>query len=198
MIRARSGRAATSRGMSRASLFVPLAVFAGLIVLLWTGFSLDDPHRLPSALLGKPFPSFALPQLDAPADTVTERVLQGRLTLVNVWASWCPTCQEEHAELTRIHDETGIPLIGVVYKDDPDSAKAWLARLGNPYERQILDHDGTLGIDLGVYGAPETFLVDARGVIVHKRVGDVNRQVWEKEFVPLIAKLSRTASVEGG
>src|SRR5262249_3766698 len=146
----------------------------------------------------KPFPTFALPELHAPADTVTEKVLQGRLTLVNVWASWCPTCQEEHAELTRIHAETGIPLIGVVYKDDPDSARAWLDRLGDPYERQILDQEGSLGIDLGVYGAPETFLVDARGVIVHKRVGDVNRRVWEAEFAPLIARLKSRASEQGG
>ena len=185
-------------GMSRASLFVPLAAFAVLIALLWAGFSLDDPHRLPSALLGKPFPAFSLPELSRPTDTVTESVLQGRLTLVNVWASWCPTCQEEHAELTRIHAETGIPLIGVVYKDDPASAKAWLERLGNPYERQILDQDGSLGIDLGVYGAPETFLVDATGTIVHKRVGDVNRRVWEVEFAPLVAKLSKTAGEQGG
>ena len=180
--------------MSRASLFVPLAAFVVLIALLYAGFSLDDPHRLPSALLGKPFPSFSLPELNTPSATVTEKVLKGRLTLVNVWASWCPTCQSEHAELARIHAETGIPLIGVVYKDDPESARAWLSRLGNPYERQIVDQDGLLGIDLGVYGAPETFLVDANGVIVHKRVGDVNRQVWESEFAPLVASLPAEAS----
>jgi len=176
--------------VSRASLFVPLAAFVVLCGLLYAGFSLDDPHRLPSALVGKPFPAFSLPDLHAPETLVGNDSLRGRMTLVNVWATWCPTCKAEHGELTRIRQETGIPLVGIVYKDDPDAARAWLARYGDPYDRHVVDRDGLLGIELGVYGAPETFLVDEAGVIVHKRVGDVNRRVWEDEFEPLLARSS--------
>lgn len=175
--------------MSRASLFVPLAAFALLVALLYVGFGLEDPHRLPSALVGKPFPAFSLPDLHAPDTQVDEHVFDGRVTLVNVWATWCPTCKAEHAELARIHEQEGVRIIGINYKDDPAAARDWLARYGDPYERHIVDGDGRLGIELGVYGAPETFLVDRQGVIVHKRVGDVNRRIWEAEFVPLLAKL---------
>lgn len=175
--------------MSRASLFVPLAAFVVLCALLYAGFSLDDPHRLPSALVGKPFPAFALPDLAAPDTTVTETALRGRVRLVNVWATWCPTCKAEHAELARIHETTGIPIVGVVYKDTADAARKWLERYGDPYERHVVDADGTLGIDLGVYGAPETFVVAADGTIVYKRVGDVNARVWAEEFEPVLAAL---------
>jgi cytochrome c biogenesis protein CcmG/thiol:disulfide interchange protein DsbE len=175
--------------VSRASLFVPLAAFVTIVALLYAGFSLEDPHRLPSALVGKPFPTFSLPDLHRDGVAITEADLEGRVLLVNVWATWCPTCKAEHAELARIHEETGIPLVGVVYKDDPVAARAWLERFGDPYERHIVDREGLLAIDLGVYGAPESFLVDATGRIVHKRVGDVNRRVWEDEFVPVLRSI---------
>ncbi len=180
--------------MSRASLFVPLGAFVLLIGLLYAGFSLEDPHRLPSALVGQPFPAFELGDLKSPDARVTESIFDGQVTLVNVWATWCPTCKAEHAELARIHDEEGVRIIGINYKDDPDAARAWLARYGDPYERHVIDADGMLGVDLGVYGAPESFLVDQRGVIVHKRVGDINRRVWEAEFVPLLEQLRGAAN----
>lgn len=175
--------------MSRASLFVPLVAFVVLVGLLYAGFSLEDPHRLPSALVGRAFPAFALADLNAPDTVVTQSIFEGQVTLVNVWATWCPTCKAEHAELARIHDEEGMRIIGINYKDDPAAARRWLARYGDPYELHVIDADGLLGVDLGVYGAPESFLVDQHGVIVHKRVGDVNRRVWEAEFVPLVAQL---------
>jgi len=175
--------------VSRASLFVPLAAFVVLVGLLYAGFSLEDPHRLPSVLVGKPFPAFSLPDLHSPDTKVDQHVLEDRITLVNVWATWCPTCKAEHAELARIHEQEGVRIIGINYKDDPAAARQWLRQYGDPYERHIVDGDGRLGLELGVYGAPETFLVDRRGVIVHKRVGDVNRRVWEAEFVPLLAHL---------
>lgn len=175
--------------MKRAKLFVPLAAFVALSGLLYAGFSLEDPHRLPSALVGQAFPGFSLPSLHA-TSLQTEKLFEGRVTLVNVWATWCPTCKAEHAELTRIVEETGIPLIGIVYKDDPAAARQWLQRYGDPYEQHVVDREGLLAIDLGVYGAPESFLVDAAGTIVHKRVGDVNRRVWDGEFAPIIRDLA--------
>ncbi len=184
--------------MSRASLFVPLGVFVVLAGLLYAGFFLNDPHDLPSALIGKPFPAFDLPALGT-AETAAARHdaadLQGRVVLVNVWATWCPTCRAEHDELIRIHRESGVPIVGINYKDDAAKARVWLARYGDPYEYNIVDRDGTLGVDLGVYGAPETFLVDASGIIVYKRVGEVNRHIWDAEIKPRIDAL--TAKTDG-
>ena len=176
--------------MNRASLFVPLVVFVLLCALLYFGFALEDPHRLPSALVGQPFPSFDLPVLDDEAVRADEAVFDGRVSLVNVWATWCPTCKAEHDELMRIHMETGLPIIGINYKDSPAAARRWLNQYGNPYELNIIDADGRLGIDLGVYGAPESFVVDTDGTIVYKRVGDVNRRIWEEDIAPLIASLT--------
>ncbi|HET6473549.1 MAG TPA: DsbE family thiol:disulfide interchange protein [Pseudomonadales bacterium] len=176
--------------MSRASLFVPLAAFIVIAGLLYAGFSLNDPHVLPSALIGKPFPAFDLPALDDGADARRFSAADVRgPALVNVWATWCPTCRAEHEELLRIHRETGLPIIGVNYKDDSAQARDWLRRLGNPYVFNIVDATGSLGVDLGVYGAPETFLVDASGTIVYKRVGDVNPAVWEREIKPQVDAL---------
>jgi cytochrome c biogenesis protein CcmG/thiol:disulfide interchange protein DsbE len=173
-------------------LFVPLGTFVVLAVLLYAGFFLNDPHDLPSALLGKPFPAFDLPALDETPETpqrYTAESLAGRVVLVNVWATWCPTCRAEHDELLRIARESDLPIIGINYKDDPVKARMWLARYGNPYQFNIVDQDGQLGVDLGVYGAPESFLVDADGTIVYKRVGEVNRRIWERELQPRIAAL---------
>ncbi len=185
--------------MSRARLFVPLAVFAALLVVLPIGFWLNDPHELPSALVGKPFPEFDLPRL-LDADQRASRVdLLGKPALVNVWATWCPTCRAEHEELLRLRRETGVRIIGVNYKDDPQAARRWLAQLGNPYDFSVVDRDGALGIDLGVYGAPETFIVDAGGMIRKRRVGEVNRRVWEEELAPILRGLGAIADLaEGG
>jgi len=182
--------------VSRASLFVPLAAFVVIAGLLYAGFSLNDPHVLPSALIGKPFPAFDLPALGDATDS-TQRYTAADVrgpALVNVWATWCPTCRAEHEELLRIHRETGLPIIGVNYKDDSAQARDWLQRLGNPYVFNIVDSTGSLGVDLGVYGAPETFLVDASGTIVYKRVGDVNRIVWMREIKPHVDALKAEAS----
>jgi cytochrome c biogenesis protein CcmG/thiol:disulfide interchange protein DsbE len=174
--------------VSRASLFIPLGGFVILSALLYAGFFMNDPHDLPSALIGKPFPAFDLPALDGATRRGVDDV-RGRVSLVNVWATWCPTCRAEHAELLRIGKEAGVPIIGINYKDDPVKARQWLARYGNPYRFNIVDQDGRLGVELGVYGAPETFLVDASGTIVYKRVGEVNRRVWENEIRPRIEAL---------
>ena len=168
---------------------LPLAGFALLATLLYLGFSLKDPTLLPSALIGQPFPRFQLPLLHGEGEA-TETRLRGAPKLVNVWATWCPTCLAEHGELLRIGRETGLAIVGINYKDDVAKARAWLARHGNPYEFNVVDANGDLGVDLGVYGAPETFLIDAAGIIRHKRVGEVNRQVWEAEIEPALRRLS--------
>lgn len=175
--------------MSRASLFVPLGVFLLIVVIGFFGFRLSDPHSLPSALLGKPFPDFSAPLLDDPARLVDRSALLGAPVLVNVWATWCPTCKAEHDELLRIGAETGIRIVGVNYKDDRAEALDWLVRYGDPYEFVIEDRDGSLGVELGVYGAPETFLLDADGRVVYKHVGDINPRVWRDDFEPLLADL---------
>jgi cytochrome c biogenesis protein CcmG, thiol:disulfide interchange protein DsbE len=185
--------------LSRASLFIPLTAFVVIVALLYAGFSLNDPHQLPSALIGKPFPEFDLPALDAQDGTerLTKADVRGPV-LVNVWATWCPTCRAEHAELLRIHEESGLRIIGVNYKDNPVQARLWLSQLGNPYEFNIVDAQGTLGVDLGVYGAPESFLIDEAGTIVYKRVGDVNRRVWQEEIKPHLDALAKSAATEAG
>ena len=180
--------------LSRAGLFAPLGIFLLILLIGFYGFQLEDPHRLPSALLGKPFPEFEAGLLQ-PADGVPidRRVnrddLLGNTLLVNVWATWCPTCKAEHDELMRIRAETGLMIVGVNYKDDPDAARRWLREFGNPYDFNILDTDGSLGVELGVYGAPETFLLDAAGTVVYKRVGEITREIWLDELAPRIERM---------
>ena len=175
--------------MNRTSLFIPLGVFCLILLVGYVGFSLDDRHELPSALLGKPFPDFQAPMLYDPRTIVTRADLLGEPTLVNVWATWCPTCKAEHAELMRIAATTSVRLVGVNYKDVGIKARQWLADYGDPYEVVIVDADGALGVELGVYGAPETFLLDAQGNVVYKRVGDVNGRIWRQELAPRLAQM---------
>ena len=175
--------------MSRASLFIPLALFLLIVGFGYAGFSLNDPRQLPSALLDKPFPEFTAPILGNETRIVGREVLLGSPVLVNVWATWCPTCLAEHGELLRIRDEHGLRIVGVNYKDDAGKARQWLRQHGDPYEFNLVDESGALGIELGVYGAPETFLLDAAGVIRYKRIGDVNPRIWREEIAPVLAQL---------
>jgi cytochrome c biogenesis protein CcmG, thiol:disulfide interchange protein DsbE len=175
--------------VTRAGLFVPLAVFLLIIGIGYAGFSLNDPHELPSALLGKPFPEFEAPTLDDPQRTFARRELLGAPVLVNVWATWCPTCMAEHEKLMRIREETGLRIVGVNYKDNSAAAVRWLERYGNPYDVVVQDPDGSLGVELGVYGAPESFLLDAAGTVIYKRVGDINPRVWRDELGPLVTRV---------
>ena len=178
--------------MIRPTRFAPLSVFAAVLLLGYVGFRLEDPHRLPSALLGKPFPDFAAPRLDGEsADLVRRADLLGSPALVNVWATWCPTCKAEHDELLRIRAVAPqLRIIGVNYKDDPAKARLWLRDYGNPYELNLLDRDGALGVELGVYGAPETFLLNAAGEVVFKQVGAVTDAIWRQELAPRLAAMS--------
>jgi len=169
--------------MARVKLFVPLVLFLGLAALLYRGLSLD-PQELPSALIDRSFPVFELPRLDD-GTLVTARDLVGEVALVNVWATWCIACRVEHPYLTRLAEE-GMPIFGVNYKDEDQAARDWLQRYGDPYRFSISDPLGRLGLDLGVYGAPETYLIDARGVIRYRHVGVIDERIWTSRLLPLV------------
>lgn len=167
---------------------VPLAAFVALLVLLAVGLKLD-PRRIPSALIDKPAPFFALSELADPTRQITKTDLLGRPLLLNVWASWCSACRVEHPLLVELAQTKGVEIVGLNYKDTRADAAAWLERHGNPYRRSIYDPDGKLGLDLGVYGVPETFVLDADGVIRYKQVGPLTAEIWANEVAPLLAKL---------
>lgn len=168
---------------------IPLVVFAALGVLLWAGLSLN-PRAIPSPLVGKPLPAFSLSTLHEPKRVVTADSLHGRVFLLNVWASWCVACRQEHPVLTSIAKQNVVPLIGLNYKDKREDALAWLNEFENPYEMSVVDADGRLGIELGVYGVPETFVVDKAGVIRYKYIGPVTEEAWNKILLPLVQQLS--------
>ncbi len=164
---------------------LPLAIFLGLGVLLFSGLG-KDPSHLPSALIDKPFPAFSLPDLHEEGRMLDASIVQGQPTLVNVWATWCAACRVEHPELMRIAQEEGVPIVGINYKDDSEEARAWLQRYKNPYRHVIVDRHGRLGLDLGVYGAPETYVVDAQGIVRFRHVGVVDQKVWQEKLAPLL------------
>jgi cytochrome c biogenesis protein CcmG/thiol:disulfide interchange protein DsbE len=151
--------------------FMPLIVFVALVILLAIGLTLN-PRLVPSPLIGKPAPEFELPLL-LKEGSFSNKDLMGQVTLVNVWASWCFACRQEH-ETVKFLSRNGVRIIGLNYKDEPDDAKNWLARLGNPYQDIAADYDGRIAIDWGVYGAPETFLIDQQGIIRHKVIGPLS------------------------
>lgn len=165
--------------MRRLILFIPLAIFFVMGIFLWRGLQLD-PSELPSALIDKPMPAFQLSSLYDESRTLTERDLVGKPALLNVWATWCPTCKQEHAQLNKIAREEGVTIYGINYKDDRAEARAWLQRYDDPYVINIFDEKGSLGLDLGVYGAPETYVLDKDGVIRYRHVGEVNEKVWQQ------------------
>lgn len=172
---------------SRWKLFVPLAVFMLLAAFFWRGLSID-PTYMPSALVDQPMPAFSLPTLADDKRLVTEDEFKGKVSLLNVWATWCMSCRVEHPYLIELA-ESGVPIYGVNYKDEVPAAQQWLVKLGNPYELNVVDADGRLGIDLGVFGAPETYVLDKRGVIRYKHVGVLNEKVWSEKIGPIVEQL---------
>ncbi|WP_312931545.1 DsbE family thiol:disulfide interchange protein [Pseudomonas sp.] len=172
--------------MKRWMMLIPLAAFLLLAVFLYKGLFLK-PDDLPSAMIGKPFPAFSLSAVQG-GQPLTERDLQGRAALVNVWGTWCPSCKVEHPYLNQLAEQ-GVVIHGINYKDDNAAARKWLADFHNPYQLDISDEQGTLGLDLGVYGAPETFLIDARGIIRFKHVGVVDATVWREQLAPRYQQL---------
>ena len=171
-------------------LLIPLAVFIGLIVFLFVGLG-RDPHEVPSPLINKPAPSFQLPQLDDPAKTFSADSMRGKVWLLNFWGTWCIACRDEHPRLVEYARSAAIPIYGVDYKDDRDAAMKWLNELGNPYTLIAFDVDGRTSIDYGVYGAPETFLIDKNGVIRFKQIGPITDEVWNNKILPLTRQLNQ-------
>ncbi|WP_392536831.1 DsbE family thiol:disulfide interchange protein [Legionella sp. 227] len=168
---------------------VPITLFLLLCVFLWRGLSLN-PHELPSVQLGKSLPPFSLPQLNDPNSFFDSKQLRGQVVLLNVWASWCAACVDEQVLMLQLARE-GIPIYGLNYKDQSVNALRWLEQWGNPYKLVIEDRDGKVAIDLGVYGAPETFVIDKQGIIRYRHVGIMTQKVWLKEISPLIKRLEQ-------
>jgi len=166
----------------------PLAVFAILAVFLAVGLNLN-PREIPSPFIGKPVPPFSAPKLDAPNENLTPADFKGQVWLFNVWASWCVSCRAEHPLLNGLARQRLLPIVGLNYKDDPEAAKNWLNSLGNPYTVSIMDLEGRIGIDFGVYGVPETFVIDKKGIIRHKLTGPLSPEFIESILLPLISQL---------
>lgn len=183
--------------MNKKIFYIPLVLFLLLVAALMWQLSRnangDDPTRLESALVGKPVPLFTLESLDQPGKFYDRSVLtDGKPVLLNVWATWCPTCRSEHQYLNSLAVQ-GIRVVGLNYKDDRSKALGWLNSLGDPYALSLYDGDGMLGLDLGVYGAPETFLIDGKGIIRYRHAGEMNDRVWNTVVKPLWDKYSKEA-----
>lgn len=171
---------------------LPLAVFAAIGATLLYGLD-HDPREIPSPLVGKPAPEFSLPRLHHPEARLGTQDLLGKVSLLNVWASWCVACRAEHPVLLRIARELAVPIYGLNYKDERADAVQWLGSLGDPYAASAYDHEGKVGLDLGVYGVPETFLIGPSGKIVYKQIGPIDPAVWQKKILPKIRAIERRA-----
>lgn len=175
------------------SRLLPLAIFVILLVFLAIGLTLD-PREVPSPFIGKPAPAFALPQVLDEAKRLSVADLQGRVSLLNVWASWCVSCRQEHPLLLELAKRGLVPIYGLNYKDEREQAKAWLSRFGDPYTASAFDPDGKTGLDWGVYGVPETFVLDKRGIVRHKHTGPISEKALTEEILPLVTRLQQEAA----
>ena len=176
--------------MLKLKYLLPLILFVVLAVFLAIGLRLD-PKEIPSPLIDKPTPAFSLPILATPDKTLSQQDLKGRVWLLNVWASWCVSCRQEHPLLLELAKLNVVTIVGLNYKDEASAANQWLLQLGNPYNVSIMDKEGRVGIDYGVYGVPETFVVDKRGIIRYKHTGPVEPGDIEQIFLPLLQKLQQ-------
>jgi cytochrome c biogenesis protein CcmG/thiol:disulfide interchange protein DsbE len=171
-----------------ARFLIPLAIFIVLVAFLAVGLDLK-PREVPSPLIDKPAPAFELARLDNPAQAVRLADMRGQVWLLNVWASWCVACLDEHPVLLEFSRSSPVPIYGLNYKDEREAAIAWLGKHGNPYAASMVDAQGRVGIDYGVYGVPETFLIDQHGVIRYKHIGPLTARVLNEKIVPMIGKL---------
>ena len=168
----------------------PLAIFILLVGFLAAGLRLN-PREVPSPLVGKPAPAFELPVLQQPDKRFAPGDMRGKVWLLNVWASWCVSCRDEHPVLMEFAKRREFPILGLNYKDKGEDAAAWLKRFGDPYALSVVDADGRIGIDYGVYGVPETYLIDAEGVIRYKQIGPLTAQIMEAKVLPLAKALKK-------
>jgi len=166
----------------------PFVIFMALAGFLYVGLGLN-PHEVPSPLINKPAPAFTLPQLHDPAKQFSSQDMKGKVWLFNVWASWCVSCREEHPVLMALARQNIVPIYGLDYKDRNEDGEAWLRNGGDPYTLVITDADGRVGIDYGVYGVPETYVIDKQGVIRYKQIGAVTHESLQEKILPLIAEL---------
>ena len=169
---------------------LPLGIFLVLVVFLGIGLGLN-PRESPSPLIDKPAPAFELVQLHEPGKSLTTQDMQGKVWLLNVWASWCVSCREEHPVLVELAKTRVVPIVGLNYKDQRPEALRWLQQFGDPYVLSIVDGDGRVGINYGVYGVPETFVIDKAGVIRYKQIGPVTPKALQEKILPLVAKLQQ-------
>jgi len=167
---------------------LPLAVLIVVVGFLGVGLRLN-PREVPSPLIGKAAPPFTLPVLHTPAKTVSNTDLKGQVWILNVWASWCVSCRDEHPVLVELARQKVVPIVGLNYKDKSDDAKAWLKQFGDPYVMSLVDAKGQIGIDYGVYGVPETYLIDRDGIIRYKKIGPVTPDTVREKILPLVKQL---------
>jgi len=177
--------------MKALRFLLPLGFFVVLVGFLYVGL-FRDPHEVPSPLVDKPAPAFRLAQLDDPAKKLGPEDLKGQVWLLNVWASWCVSCRVEHPLLVELAKTNVVPVIGLNYKDTTDLGRRWLADNGNPYKVSVVDGDGRVGIDWGVYGVPETFVVDKAGMIRYKQIGPITQESLQKTILPLVRELQKS------
>ena len=175
--------------MKYLKFLIPMGIFLVLVLFLGAGLKLD-PKEVPSPLIGKPAPAFALARLDDPAQTIRRDDLLGQVWMLNVWASWCVACREEHPLLVEFAKSKMLPIYGLNYKDKRAAGQKWLADFGNPYTASLSDLDGRVGIDFGVYGVPETFIIDKQGVVRFKHIGPVTPDVLREKIEPLVKQLN--------
>ena len=180
----------------RLVLFIPLVLFLVMGVFLYKGLFLN-PQKLDSALEGKPVPAFQLERLEDRSEIITDESLKGKVALLNVWATWCPSCKYEHPYLMRFARQGILPIYGINYRDERAMAIRELSREGDPYTKNIFDHDGRLGLDLGVYGAPESYLIDHNGIIRYRYAGPIDQNVWNETLLPMIKELQSAAKLDG-
>ena len=167
---------------------IPLGVFAVMVLFLGIGLTLN-PREVPSPLIGKPAPAFQLSRVADAGQTLSPEDFKGQVALVNVWASWCVSCRQEHPVLLQLARQNVVPIYGLNYKDQREAAQGWLNQHGNPYVASAFDADGRVGINWGVYGVPETFVIDKAGLIRHKHTGPVTPESLDRELLPLIRQL---------
>ncbi|MDP3269388.1 MAG: DsbE family thiol:disulfide interchange protein [Legionella sp.] len=170
---------------------IPVGLFFLLGIFLWRGLSLD-PHNVPSVQIGRSVPDFTLPELQNPDSFINSGILKEQVALLNVWASWCEACVEEQVFMLQLARD-GVPIYGLNYKDKTNEALQWLSQWGNPYKLILQDSDGTVAIDLGVYGAPETFVIDKKGIIRYRHVGVMTQEIWTDKIAPLMNQLERSS-----
>ena len=170
---------------------IPLIIFLVVVAFLWQALG-RDPSVVTSPLIDQPVPPFSLPNIDDPDDPWTEQDLKGQISLMNVWATWCQPCIEELPVLMHITQTTDIPIYGLDYKDEHSQAEIWLKQLGNPFVKTGFDGAGRVAIDWGVYGVPETFIIDQEGIVRYKHIGILTEAVWQDTLLPIIESLQRT------